>query len=97
MSTDTTDVVIPTTVRLDSVLRRQLEDAAKSSFRPLSREIAFRLAESLKDRDGRCERPSRDRRKQQFPKEKGPGANRGLKIRKDMCNEFCTRPRRSAQ
>ena len=46
MSTDTADVVIPTTVRLDPVLRRQLEDAARSSFRPLSREIAFRLAES---------------------------------------------------
>ena len=51
MSTDTADVVIPTTVRLDPVLRRQLEDAARSSFRPLSREIAFRLAESLKQRE----------------------------------------------
>jgi hypothetical protein len=51
MSTDTADVVIPTTVRLDPVLRRQLEDAARSSFRPLSREIAFRLAESLNQRE----------------------------------------------
>jgi hypothetical protein len=51
MSTDTADAVIPTTVRLDPVLRRQLEDAARSSFRPLSREIAFRLAESLKQRE----------------------------------------------
>ncbi len=51
MSTDTADLVIPTTVRLDPVLRRQLEDAARSSFRPLSREIAFRLAESLKQRE----------------------------------------------
>jgi hypothetical protein len=51
MSADTADVVIPTTVRLDPVMRRQLEDAARSSFRPLSREIAFRLAESLKQRE----------------------------------------------
>jgi hypothetical protein len=51
MSADTADVVIPTTVRLDPVLRGQLEDAARSSFRPLSREIAFRLAESLKQRE----------------------------------------------
>jgi hypothetical protein len=41
----------PDSVRLDPVLRRQLEDAARSSFRPLSREIAFRLAESLKPSD----------------------------------------------
>ena len=51
MSTDTADLMIPTTFRLDPVLRRQLEDAARSSFRPLSREIAFRLAESLKQRE----------------------------------------------
>jgi hypothetical protein len=48
MSTNTDDAVVPTTVRLEPALRRQLESAAKSSFRPLSREIAFRLAESLK-------------------------------------------------
>jgi hypothetical protein len=50
MSPDTAKVV-PTTVRLDPVLRRQLKDAARLSFRPLSREIAFRLAESLKRRE----------------------------------------------
>src|SRR4051812_19400375 len=50
MNTDTAKV-IPTTVRLDPVLRRQLKDAARLSFRPLSREIAFRLAESLKQRE----------------------------------------------
>ena len=54
MSTDTAEVVIPTTIRLDPVLRRQLENAARSSFRPLSREIAFRLAESLKPSDRGC-------------------------------------------
>jgi TraY domain len=54
MSTDTTEVVIPTTIRLDPVLRRQLEDAARSSFRPLSQEIAFRLAQSLKSSDRGC-------------------------------------------
>jgi len=48
MSTRTDDAVVPTTVRLEPELRRQLENAARSSFRPLSREIAFRLAESLK-------------------------------------------------
>ena len=51
MSTDTADVVIPTTVRLDPGLRRQLQDAARLSFRPLSREIAYRLAESIKQRE----------------------------------------------
>ena len=51
MSTDTADVVIPTTVRLDPVLRRQLKDAARLSYRPLSGEIAYRLAESLKQRE----------------------------------------------
>ena len=50
MSTDPAKV-IPTTVRLEPVLHRQLRDAARLSFRPLSREIAFRLAESLKQRE----------------------------------------------
>jgi hypothetical protein len=35
---------VPTTVRLERPLRRQLEDAARKAFRPLSGEIAFRLA-----------------------------------------------------
>jgi hypothetical protein len=46
MSTDTA-ARIAVTVRLEPVLHRQLRDAARLSFRPLSREIAFRLAESL--------------------------------------------------
>jgi len=41
------DEVVPTTVRLERPLRRQLEDAARKSFRPLSGEIAFRLAASF--------------------------------------------------
>lgn len=31
------------TVRVEKTLRRQIEEAAKSSFRPLSSEIAYRL------------------------------------------------------
>jgi hypothetical protein len=37
------DPQIATTVRLERDLRRQIEDAAKAAFRPVSREIAFRL------------------------------------------------------
>ena len=43
-----TNESVPTTVRLDPSLRRQLEDAAKASFRSLSGEMVFRLTESLK-------------------------------------------------
>jgi hypothetical protein len=35
-------------IRLERPLREQLETAARLSFRPLSNEIAFRLAASLK-------------------------------------------------
>jgi hypothetical protein len=35
------------TVRVEKTLRRQIEDAAKSSFRPLSGEIAYRLKRSF--------------------------------------------------
>jgi hypothetical protein len=35
--------VVATTVRFPRALRRQLEDAARSSFRPLSGEIAHRI------------------------------------------------------
>ena len=50
MSTETADVVIPTTVRLEPVLRRQLEDAARSSFRtaePRDRISARRVPEAV--------------------------------------------------
>ena len=50
MSTDTA-ARIALTVRLEPALFSQIRDAAKLSFRPLSQEIAFRLAESLKQRD----------------------------------------------
>jgi hypothetical protein len=35
--------VVATTVRFPRALRRRLEDAARSSFRPLSGEIAHRI------------------------------------------------------
>ena len=35
--------VVATTVRFPGALRRRLEDAARSSFRPLSGEIAHRI------------------------------------------------------
>jgi hypothetical protein len=41
------DPQIATTVRLERELRRQIEDAAKAAFRPVSREIAFRLRASF--------------------------------------------------
>ena len=50
MSTDTAGR-IAITVRLEPALFRQIKDAARLSFRPLSQEIAFRLAASLKPGD----------------------------------------------
>jgi hypothetical protein len=48
------EVAVPTTVRLERPLRIKLEDAAKSSFRPLSREIAYRLAASFQCQDDKA-------------------------------------------
>jgi hypothetical protein len=50
MITDTA-ARIAITVRLEPALFRQIKDAAKLAFRPLSQEIAFRLAVSLQQRD----------------------------------------------
>jgi hypothetical protein len=47
MSDNLNETVVAMTVRLDRDLRRQIEDAAKSSLRPLSREIAYRLKRSF--------------------------------------------------
>ena len=43
-----TSELVQTTVRLERTLREQLETAARQAFRPLSNEIAFRLATSFK-------------------------------------------------
>jgi hypothetical protein len=47
MSDNSTAAAVAMTVRLDRELRRQIEDAAKSSLRPLSREIVYRLKRSF--------------------------------------------------
>ena len=47
MPDNTNEAVVVTTVRLAPALRRQVEEAARASFRPLSSEIAFRLKRSF--------------------------------------------------
>ena len=44
--------VVATTVRFPRALRRRLEDAARSSFRPLSGEIAHRIKLSFEQPPG---------------------------------------------
>ena len=51
--------VVATTVRFPRALRHRLEDAARSSFRPLSGEIAHRIKLSFEQPD----RPSRRARR----------------------------------
>ena len=46
---DDADIVVMT-VRVNRALRRQIEDAARSSFRPLSGEIAHRIKLSFESR-----------------------------------------------